>query len=152
MRRSILLGLSLSLVAGTLSACGGDSSSSGSTESYCARAKDFDGKSELLDALFASSEAPSNDALKDAFLTAQKGFNDLKKGAPKEIESDVALTASGVDEMVAVFEKYDWDILALASSPQAAELGAIFENAEMDAAGARLDAWLLKECGIKTES
>ena len=152
MQRSIILGLGLglSLVAGTLTACGGDSSSS--AESYCARIQAFEDKSDSLDVLFDGDAAPSNDAMKDAFTTVQKMLADLKKGAPKEIESDVALVSGGIDDIVTVFEKYDWDIVALVESPDAAGLDAAFENAEMEAASDRLDAYSLKECGIKTES
>ena len=153
MQRSFILGLGLglSLAAGTLTACGGDSGGS-SAASYCSRIQAYKDKSDSLDVLFAGDEAPGNDDMKKAFTTMQTMVKDMKKGAPKEIESDVALMSSGIDEIVTAFEKYDWDIAALVASPDAAELDAIFENAEMDAASDRLDAYSLKECGIKTES
>lgn len=153
MQRSFILGLGfgLSLVAGTLTACGSDSGGS-SAASYCSRIQAFEDKGDSLDVLFAGDEAPTNEDMKQAYTTMQTMVKDMKKGAPKEIEADVALMSSGIDQIVKVFEKYDWDITALVASPDAAELDAIFENAEMDAANDRLDAYSLKECGIKTES
>jgi hypothetical protein len=150
-RSSILgLGLGLSLMAGTLTACGGDSG--GSAASYCSRIQAYKDKTDTFDAIFDGDEPPAKADLEKAFTTMQSMVKDLKKGAPEEIKSDVATVAGGVDDLVKLFEKYDWDIMTLATSSDAEAMQTLFDNAEMTAASDRLDEYSLKECGIKTES
>ena len=151
MRRFITLGLGLSLVAATLTACGSDSGGS-SAASYCSRIQGLEDTSNSLDTVFAGDEAPSADGLKKAFTTMQKMTSDMKKGAPSEIKADVATMATGIDAIVALFEKYEWDVTAAFTSADAEAFDSMLNNAETQAASDRLDAYALKECGIKTES
>jgi hypothetical protein len=153
MQRSFILGLGLglSLVAGTLTACGSDSGGS-SAASYCSRIQAYKDKSDTFDAIFDGDEPPAKADMEKAFTTMQTMVKDLKKGAPEEIKSDVALVSGGVDELVTLFEKYDWDIVALVSSPDADAMQATFDSAELQTAQENLDEYSLKECGIKTES
>ena len=153
MRRFTTLALGLSLVAITLTACGGDSESSGgSTASYCSRIQAYKDKSDSLDEIFGGDGAPSSDDTKRAFTTMQEMANDMRKGAPAEIKADVALVSGGIDDVVKLFEKYDWDVTELFSSSDAEAMQAVLDNAETQAASDRLDKFSSKTCGIETES
>jgi ABC-type Zn uptake system ZnuABC Zn-binding protein ZnuA len=154
MRSAITLGLGLTLAAMTIGACGGDSESGGgdSAAAYCARIQAYKDETDKLDAIFDGDEPPSSDDLKKAFTTAQDMVQDLAKRAPAEIKSDATLMSGNIDELVKVFEKYDWDIVALASSPDMEALDSIMSSTEADAASERLDKFSETSCGIKSES
>jgi hypothetical protein len=153
MRRLTTLGLGLVLASTTLAACGSDSKSSGdSTEAYCARIKAYEEKTDSFDALFAGDEAPASDDMKEAFTSAQEMITVLKDKAPAEIKSDVTLMANGIDEFVELFEKYDWDIMALGASPDMEKFQSVMDNPEAQAASDRLDEFSETKCGIVTES
>lgn len=152
MRHSITLGLGLTLAAITVSACGGSESAGDSTASYCARIQAYKDKADSLDVLFDGDEPPASDDMKKAFTTMQDMSADMKKGAPAEIKADVALMSKGIDDVVEFFEQYDWDIMAIAASPDVEKLDSLLSGDEMNAASDRLDEFSETTCGIKTES
>lgn len=153
MRRLAIIGSSLVLAGTVLAACGGDDKAGGSsTEAYCERVKAYKAETEAFDKVFESDDVPTADVMKQAFTTAQKGAKDLLKGVPSEIKADATLVSKGMDEMVALFEKHDWDIMALAASDDLEAFNTLIEDTDIEAASDRLDEFSEKTCGIPAES
>jgi len=152
MRRFTIIALAAVLAASTFTACGDDSSSGSGPDAYCARIQAYKDKSDSLDVVFAGDELPDPAKLKDAFTTMQTMIHDLEKGAPSEIAADVAKQGAAIDSVVAIFDKYDWDLMALAASPDMAEMQTQMTGEEMTAASDRLEAYSTNTCGIESSS
>lgn len=149
MRRITTIALGLTLVATTaLSACGDDSSKSGSAASYCDRIKAYKSTADSFDSVFDGTEAPKADDVKKAFTTMQTMVHDLQNGAPADIKADVDTMASTMDSVVTLFAKYDWDLTALSTSADMAALQEQLGGTEMQAVTERLDAYGETTCGI----
>lgn len=152
MRRFTTIALGTVLAAATFTACGDDSSSSSDSGDYCARIQAYKDKSDSLDVIFAGDEAPDSGKAKDAFTTMQTMIHDLEKGAPSEIAADVKTMGSAIDAVVTIFDKYDWDFVALSTSTDMADLQTQLSGDEMSGASERLEAYSKTTCGIETGS
>ncbi len=130
--------------------CGDDTKSGSSSGAYCAKIKDYKDKSDELDAVF--TDAPDATKVKEAFTTMQSMVHDLKTGAPAEIKADVAAMSAAIDNVVAIFSKYDWDFAALAAAPEFAELQDQIAGADMQAASDRLESYSATTCGIAADT
>ena len=94
------------------------------------------------------SDTPDPAKVEDAFVTMQTMISDMKNGAPAEIKADVITMSAAIDNVVAIFSKYDWDFIALASAPEFAELQEQLSGPEMQAASDRLQTYSEAKCGI----
>ncbi|HAN35296.1 MAG: hypothetical protein KAY11_11225 [Ilumatobacteraceae bacterium] len=151
MKRSstLIVGALLATVAFT--GCGDDDKSSGgSSGDYCARIAAYKAKSDELDVVFSDTPDPAK--VEDAFVTMQTMISDMKNGAPAEIKADVITMSAAIDNVVAIFSKYDWDFTALAAAPDFAELQDQLAGADMQAASDRLEAYSTSVCGIASET
>lgn len=154
MRRITTLAIGLTLAATTaLSACGDDSSKSGdSTASYCDRIKAYKDAGDSFDSVLAGNEVPKAADVEKAYTTMQSMVHDLQDGAPAEIKADVDTMAATMDSIVVLFAKYDWDLMALSTSPDMASLQEQLDGEEMQAVSDRLSAYSETTCGIPSES
>ena len=144
-----IVGALLATVAFT--GCGDDDKSSGgSSGDYCARIAAYKAKSDELDVVFSDTPDPAK--VEDAFVTMQTMISDMKNGAPAEIKADVITMSAAIDNVVAIFSKYDWDFTALAAAPDFAELQDQLAGADMQAASDRLEAYSTSVCGIASET
>ena len=130
--------------------CGDDAKSSSTSGAYCAKIKDYKDKSDELDSVF--NDTPDATKVKEAFTTMQSMVHDLKTGAPAEIKADVAAMSTAIDNVVAIFSKYDWDFAALAAAPEFAELQDQIAGADMQAASDRLESYSATTCGIAADT
>ena len=171
MRRLTTFAIGIVAATTVLAACGNDKKSgaqSGTTSpagtaaaattepasggDYCARIQAYKDTSDSFDSVFASDEVPQPAAVEEAFTTMQAMVHDLQNGAPAEIKADVDTMATSIDEVVALFSQYNWDLMALSTSPDMAALQEKLDGAEMQAVSDRLDAYSEGTCGIPSDS
>lgn len=133
-----------------LLACGGDDDDDVSAGDFCEDASVFEERFEELDSELSGGDVPSG----DLFEEAAQAIEDLADDAPGEISDDLNTVADGVREVAAVLEEVDFDDPELLEDPERAEelqaVAARMEaiDAELQAAGERVEAYLQDECGI----
>lgn len=148
MKRSTTLALGAVLAATLFAGCGDDSKSAGGTDAtYCERIKAYKAKADELDSVFDTA-TPDSAKIEEAFTTMQSMLHDLQEGAPAAIKADVAAQIAGVDGVVEIFSKYDWDLTALAAAPEFAQLQEDLSGDDMQASSDRLREYSEKTCGI----
>ena len=151
MNRSTTLIVGALLATAAFTGCGDDAKSSGGSSSdYCAKIAAYKAKSDELDAVFTAT--PDSAKVEDAFTTMQSMVNDLKSEAPAAIKADVTTMSTAIDNVVAIFSKYDWDFTALATAPEFADLQEQLEGTDMQAASDRLTEYSSTVCGIASET
>lgn len=147
MKKAIALTAGALMLASFVTACG-DEEKGGPTGDYCTKIRAYEAKAEELDAVFGGEDT---EAAAAAFREMQSMVADLAASAPSEIADDVKLMSSGINQMVAVLEKYDYDFMALATAPEAEEFMNAMNSEEMAAAGERLEQYSEEVCGIQTD-
>ncbi|MDO8390919.1 MAG: hypothetical protein Q7V57_10550 [Actinomycetota bacterium] len=150
-KRSTTLLLGAFAATALLGACSDDKKSSGgsSDAAYCAQIKDYKTTADSLDSVF---DNPDSDGVKTAFTTMQAMIHDLDKNPPAKIASDVHAMTTAVDRIVAIFEQYDWDIIALSTAPEFAELSAELDGEAFTTASDNLEAYSVDVCGLPADS
>jgi len=150
-KRSTTLLLGAFAATALLGACGDDKKSGGgsSDAAYCAQIKEYRDTSDSLDAVF---DDPDSEGVKNAFTTMQGMIHDLDKNPPAKIAKDVHTMTSAVDRIVAIFEQYEWDFVALSTAPEFAELQEQLGGEEFTTAGDNLEAYSVDVCGLPSES
>ncbi|NNC80355.1 MAG: hypothetical protein HKN94_09420 [Acidimicrobiales bacterium] len=113
-----------------------DFSGSGSGD-FCDTAREFEENDPLEDLDFFDA---------DFFDAATELWNGILPSVPDELRPDVEVIIANFDDMRAIAEKYDYNFM---SEGALAEFEAM-DTTEMDAAGARFDAYLEDVCGIDT--
>lgn len=139
----------ITLAAGLLVACGDDDTSTSGGASggdFCTQVKSFKTQSDAVDLIF-QADAPDAEALKAAFAAISPMIDSLRASAPAEIKADLELVTGVQTQLIDVFEQYDYDLAAVAASPEFANLQT-GNAAAVEAAGDRLDAWSQAECGV----
>ncbi len=138
-----------------LGACGDDKKSDGGAAAggddvtaFCAQVQSYKTASDALD---VSMEDPTPESMKAAFDTMGSMLADLEKNAPSDIKADLGTMNDAIARTIAVFEQYDYDFMALATSPEFAEISAEMDGEDMTAVQDRLDAWTLDNCGIEMD-
>ncbi len=150
MKRFTILITGAVIATTVFAGCGDDAKSGSTSGAYCARIQEYKDKSDELDAVF--TDAPDAKNVEAAFTKVQSMVHDLKTGAPAEIKADVDTMSDAIDNVVAIFSKYDWDFAALAAAPEFAELQDEFAGADMEGATERLEAYSETICGIASDS
>jgi hypothetical protein len=146
------------------SATTSDSASSGTTAEPAAdtTTPSFSGDSnnefcqaarELEASDIASTLSGSGADVKAGFEKAQAAIDDLKDKAPSEIKDDVNTLAAGIQKIRDFYAKYDYDqakIQAAATKDPTVIQDALsgFNNADFEAASARVTAYGAQVCGI----
>ena len=153
----------VALAAGLLVACGDDdkgSSDGGAASSdgtsavstgsvsdeFCDKVKAFKVENDAVDLIF-QAQSPDPEALKAAFATFLPMIESLRASAPAEIKADLETVTGVQEQLIAVFEQYDYDLTVVATSPEFTNLQAA-NAAEVEAAGDRLDQWSQAACGV----
>lgn len=115
---------------------------------YCSKLKAYRiTRDEMGSIIMDSGDAT---ATKNAFATEQSMLHDLDKNPPTEIAADVHTMTIALDKIISIFDKYDWDMQALSTAPENAEMTSTMDNA--DAAATRLDAYMTDVCGIPPDT
>jgi hypothetical protein len=104
--------------------------------SFCEMARTLDETDILSDAAMPS---------KDMFEAAAAAMQQAIAAAPSEIKGDLEVLGDAFVEFQTLLEKYDYNFLDPAFQTAMEAL----DTSEMEAAGARVDAYLESECGIK---
>ena len=137
-----------------LGACSDDKKSDGGTSggddvtAFCAQVQSYKTASDALD---VTMEDPTPESMKAAFDTMGSMLAELEKNAPSAIEGDLTTMNDAIARTIAVFEQYDYDFMALATSPEFAAISEEMDGDEMTAVQDRLDAWTLDNCGIEMD-
>ncbi|HAP78475.1 MAG TPA: hypothetical protein DCR14_20630 [Acidimicrobiaceae bacterium] len=136
------------LAAGLLVACSDDDkgSSSASGGDFCDQVRAFKTENDAINLIF-DAEAPDPEALKAAFGRFLPLIESLRANAPAEIKADMEIVTGVQSQLVSVFEQYDYNLAAVATSPEFTNLQTN-NAAEVEAAGDRLDEWSQTECGV----
>jgi hypothetical protein len=113
------------------------STPSGSTSDWCKQARQYDEESKAED---ESIDFNDSDAMISAFEEVSDELDDIAKGAPKEIRSDLQLLADTNREMAAAMRSGGWE-----------ELNAMEGDDALAAAGERIDIYLRDVCGIEVD-
>jgi hypothetical protein len=152
MKRSLALITGALLAASVLASCGDDSKSGGGsgTDDYCARVVAYKAKADEFGAIFSGT--PDAAKVEEAYTTMQSMLHGLESGAPDEIKADVTTMSTAIDSVVKIMAQYDWDLTALGTAPEMAELQQTLSGSEMNDASARLEAFSTGTCGIASDT
>jgi hypothetical protein len=146
-------------VAGTDLSTDGSTSDSVTEESSDTTSPNFSGDdSGDLCSYAKKIEASSGDLLDDPsnFSEDLKEFRKIYDTAidkaPSEIKGDLKTAFGAADALFSLMEKFDGDYTKMAAAaendPDVAKALADFDNAEVQAAGERVDAYFTKVCGL----
>ncbi len=124
-------------------ATGSDAASAPTTDSGGSSASSFCEMARTLDETDILSDAAM--PTKDMFDAAATAMQQAIAAAPSEIKGDLTVLGEAFVELQGLLEDYDYNFFDPAL--QTAMEG--LDTAAMEAAGARVDAYLESECGIK---
>lgn len=120
-------------------ACGDDSSSGGSTESWC----DLMGPANEVEVLFDSFETLDPDALKSALDQVEDVNNQLVAAAPDEIKDDARVLNEYTEGLIASVRAADYSLF----DADLSFIGGEAEQAALDEANVNLDTYSIANCG-----
>lgn len=154
MKRSTTMLIGALAATALFAACGDDdkkSSDGGGTSdaAYCAQISEYRTTTDALDGVFDNPTAAS---VEDAFTTMQGMIHDLDQNPPSAIADDVHTMTDAVDRIVAIFEQYNWDFVALSTAPEFTELQETLEGEQFTAASDRLESYSIDVCGLPADS
>jgi hypothetical protein len=125
-------------------------SNSGTSDSeYCAKIKEYKAQSDALDAVMQSTDPK---AIRKGFETILVMLHDLDKNPPSAIAADVHAVREVSDEVVSVFDKYDYDFTKLATAPEFEALSKKMDSAAINDSNKKLDAYSTDVCGLPPDS
>jgi len=131
---AVTLGLA---VLGT--ACGDDSSSGGSVESWC----DLMGPANEVEAIFDSFETLDPDALKAGLDEVEEVNNQLVAAAPDEIKDDARTLNEYTEGLITSVRDADYVLF----DADLSFLGGEAEQAALEEANVNLDTYSIENCG-----
>lgn len=129
--------------AALLGACGDDKKSS--TSDYCARIAKFKSDADSYNMDFGTA---TPEELKAGFTAMAAALKGLEKGAPAEIAADVKLEADATDQMIAIFESYEWDGNATMSEADSQQLSGLMTDPALSTANDHLKQYEADVCGV----
>src|SRR5438874_1712031 len=142
------IGPGAAAVALTLAACSGagtpssqssqPAGKSSSPNQYCALSRSYVEKYQQ-----APTPGDSPQAIREVYQEAARDIRAALAVAPPEIHADVATVADGLDRLLAVLERFDYDGARLAQSPDA--LNGI-DTQQFEEAGHRVEVYIRDEC------
>jgi len=140
-RRSVICATVLvAIVAATagISACG----SQPTAADWCG----FGERIAEQDLLLASADLSDPNDIERTFSTLRTSYRDAERAAPPAIRSDVQLVKSAFDEIYGALEDAEFDLARVDAS--------VFDvfDAEVDAAGTRIEQYGITECGFVDQS
>ena len=158
-----------------LAACGGSSKSSGTTvagessattvagessattavdikprdNDYCSKVKEYNLKADALTGAMSSTNVAE---VKAAFETMQVMIHDLDNDPPSEIADAVHTMREASDEIITIFQKYDYDFTKLAGAPEYVKLAETMDGSAISEANEKLDAYSTGVCGLPPDT
>ncbi|MFN8021465.1 MAG: hypothetical protein U0Q03_08060 [Acidimicrobiales bacterium] len=138
--------LGASALAGCSDGDDGGGGADGGGGDFCAAVREFEALQTEGDALFASDDA-TPEQLRDVYSRFSDSIDDLLAAAPDDIEPDARLVGETTQQLIAAFERADYDFQVLATDPQYAEVLASLDTARVTEANDRLATYVRDECG-----
>lgn len=135
--------------AGATETTAAAASAGGDDAAYCAKVKQYKADSDATDPALQSNDPKQ---IRAAFETILETIHDLDKDAPKAIAADVHTVRLLADELVATFDKYDYDFTKLSTAPEFTELSKKMDGPDMKTANQNLDKWGQEVCGIAPDT
>ena len=91
-------------------------------------------------------------AIRKGFETILVMLHDLDKNPPSAIAADVHAVREVSDEVVSVFDKYDYDFTKLATAPEFEALSKKMDSAAINDSNKKLDAYSTDVCGLPPDT
>lgn len=148
LKRTKTMLLGAILASSVLVACG-DDDSAGTDDDYCARLEAYRSEADSLSSL---GDVPDPATMEAAFTNMQSTIADLRVGPPSEIADEVTIMADAIDDVVRIFDQFEWDLQKLAGSPEGAQLQEALGGTDMQSARSRLVEYTETTCGLPSES
>jgi hypothetical protein len=145
MRRPLVAVLSIALVSLAATACGSDdeaSSGTGPDSEFCVAAKAADEAGTAVDRALDGGDPAE---LKPAFADALAKGKAAQKLAPDDIADTVADVVKGQEQLIALFEKDDYDLTKILANP---DFQTLIDDERFSTASDKLDTYLADVCGI----
>ena len=138
-------GLLLVLAAG----CSGDDGAGGggSSGDFCTDMARFEALQAEGDAAFASGDDPAT--VREVFDRFSDAIEAARASVPDEIATDYRLVADTTQRLIETFESADYDLAALATDPQYAEVLVSLDDARVTEANDRLATYVRTTCGTR---
>ncbi len=138
---------------------GGSDTTTGATGSvnpefadYCAKITAYKDNADSFDSVF-TSDTPDPAATEEAFTSMKTLLQDLADDAPADIAADVAAVNDATAQIIAIFDKYEWDVIALSNAgDDATKFQEVLNDTTVNDASTRLDTWGQENCGFAPEA
>lgn len=129
--------------------CSGDDGAggAGSSGDFCTDMARFEALQAEGDEAFASVDDP--EAVRDVFGRFSDAIDAARASVPDEIATDFRLVADTTQRLIETFESADYDLTALATDPQYAEVLVSLDDARVTEANDRLATWVRTTCGTR---
>lgn len=144
--------------AAETTAAGSDSTTAGTGAvnpefaDYCAKITAYRDNADSFDDVF-TSETPDPAKTEEAFTSMKTLLQDLTDNAPDDIAADVATVNDATGEIIAIFAKYEWDVIALSNAgDDATKFQEVLNDSAVNDASTRLDTWGQENCGFPPEA
>jgi len=139
--------LTLGLLAVT--SCSSDAATS--SADYCEMIRTYQADSDTYGDVFDAA-TPDPAAVEAAFRAISAHIDALSAKAPASIKTDVAAMSDATHQLIDLFEKYDWDSVALAQSDDLEALSTLMDSDAINSANERLEQYSEETCGIDAGS
>ncbi len=115
---------------------------------YCAQITDYKDNANAFDSVF-SSNTPDPAKTEEAFTSMKEKLQALADNAPDAIKADVATVNEATAQIIAIFDKYEWDVIKLSNAgDDATKFQNLLNDQAVNDASTRLDTWGQENCGF----
>lgn len=119
---------------------------------YCKKITAYRDNADNFDDVF-TSETPDPTKTEEAFTSMKTMLQSLADDAPEAIAADVATVNEATGKIIAIFDKYEWDVITLSTAgDDATKFQEVLNDTAVNDASTRLDAWGEENCGFAPES
>jgi hypothetical protein len=152
-RRSRLVtrGIAVAAVALGFASCSSESESSAAGE-FCDNVEVFGSLQDEGDRIFQGEADIPVEELRDVFARLSTAMSAMVDTAPDEVAADATRVARTTEALIDAFTKADFDVVAIATDPQFAELLVSLEDAAVIEAQDRLNVYFRTQCGVDLNS
>ena len=138
---------------------GGSDTTTGATGSvnpefadYCQKISDYKANANKFDEVFTSN-TPDPAKTEEAFTSMKTLLQGLVDDAPADIAADVSTVNDATGQIIAIFDKYEWDVIKLsAAGDDATKFQEVLNDPKVNEASTRLDTWGQENCGFAPDA
>lgn len=146
-RRSVVLAAVLGAMGMLGASCSGDDGDGpGAASDFCTEMRSFEALQAEGDALFERSTEASADELRAVFSRVSAAIDAVVASAPEEVSTDARLVGETTQQLIDAYERADYDLVALATDPQYAEVLVSLDDARVTEANDRLAVYVRDRC------